>query len=113
LAITGGRYSTASRLRGEMVDPVAARLASNLRPHFTEADLIGAMGRFATRHPEHFRTSNEVGEDLRRAWREKAVPKKVADVNRETLAKMSAAERLAFANGEKLPQFVTEENDDE
>jgi hypothetical protein len=46
-------------------------------------------------------------------WREKAAPQKAADINRETLAKMSAAERLAFANGEKLPQFVTESNDDE
>ena len=112
LAITSGAYGIARRLKPESLDAVAEHLARNLSPDFTEADLIGALGRFASRHPEDFRTNREVDEELRRAWHEKALPRKKGDVNRETLGRLSPADKLAFANGENLP-FVTEENDDE
>jgi hypothetical protein len=113
--ILDGRRSICSRLHRESRDAVAERLSENLNPSFTDDDLISALARFCEKFPQHFMTHKEAEEALRRDWAAKNTPRRVADVTRDALAKMSGPEKLDVANGvvQSPPAFVTADNDDE
>jgi hypothetical protein len=115
LASERGIYSPAGRCKTESIEAIAERLAHDLRPNYTEGDLVTALHRLAAQHSQHFRSLQQATEDLRKERLKRLQPQKpvASEPVRQLLAGMSPEDRLRFANGEILPQFVTEHNDDE
>jgi hypothetical protein len=102
------QFTITGRLKNESLEPVAARIAEGLMRDFTEADLLSALSKFKRQHPQHFNTNQEIAANLRKAWRGTQNPPKTDGATRDTLAQMSAGERLHFANSGELPRGMEE-----
>jgi hypothetical protein len=111
IASQSGRFGIAARLDPNSVDAVASRLATALPKDFTEAQILTELSKFKQKFPAHFRDNKQLAAALRRAWQQSQRPYKPdSDATRETLAELSAEQRLDYANTGQLPQRLEATN---
>jgi hypothetical protein len=105
---TEGAYSVYSRIRTDQyIDALANKIARAYPNGIRDGEeLRRAVLTQERQTPDQFWTNTEIGENLRLARQRDAAPIPVRDLNRHTLAKMTAIERLNLVNtGEISTRF--------